>query len=65
MKTASIILSSASALMMLSQLTCGLWLKSHGADPSSISFHVTFGMTTAGVILITIVTMLVFVLKRA
>ena len=64
MKTASIILSSITILMVLSQLICGLWLQSHGAESSSISFHVRFGIGTVVTALVTILVMLVFVLKQ-
>ena len=63
MKTTSIILSSLSILMVLSQLICGLWLASHGADPSSISFHVRFGIATVLLTLVTLTVLLVFGLR--
>ena len=40
MKIASIVLSSITILMVLSQLICGLWIQSQGTiDPSSVTFH--------------------------
>jgi hypothetical protein len=64
MKTTSIILSSLSILMALSQLICGLWIKSNGAVPSSVSFHASLGIATVLVVLVTIVVMLVFIIKK-
>ena len=64
MKTTSIILSSLSILMALSQLICGLWIKANGAVPSSVSFHASLGIATVLVVLITIVVMLVFIVKK-
>jgi hypothetical protein len=64
MKTTSIILSSLSILMALSQLICGLWIKSNGAVPSSVSFHASLGIATVLVVLITIVVMLVFIVRK-
>ena len=64
MKIASIILSSLTILLALSQLICGLWIQANGAVPSSVTFHARLGISTVVVALITIVVMLVFVLRR-
>lgn len=64
MKTTSIILSSLTILMALSQLICGLWLQSHGADASNIAFHTQLGIGTAIMIVITLIVMLVYIFKR-
>jgi|GEM_PF-2149297 len=64
MKTASILLSSLSMLMALSELICGLWIRSNGAVPSSVSFHASLGIATVLVVLITIMVMLVFIVKK-
>jgi hypothetical protein len=64
MKTASIILSSLTVLMVLSQLICGLWLRSHGSEPSSIAFHSQLGIASVVMTVITILVMLVFIFKR-
>jgi hypothetical protein len=64
MKIASIVLSTLTILMALSQLICGLWLQSHGAERSSILFHTQLGIGTVVMTLITIIVMLVFILKR-
>ncbi|MBE0698366.1 MAG: hypothetical protein IH586_15735 [Anaerolineaceae bacterium] len=64
MKIASIILSSLTILMGLSQLICGLWLQSNGADASNIAFHTRLGIGTVVMTLITIVVMLIFISKR-
>jgi hypothetical protein len=64
MKTASIILSVVTTLMALSQLTCGLWLQSHGADASSLVFHTRLGIGTVVMTLITIVVTLIYAFQR-
>lgn len=64
MKIASIALSSLTILMVLSQLICGLWLQSQGADPGSLGFHVRFGIGTVVISLATIFVMLIFILKQ-
>ena len=64
MKTASIILSSLSILMLLSQLICGLWLASHGTDPSSLAFHSRLGIGTVVVVLVTLAVVLSFGFRR-
>ncbi len=63
MKIASVVLSSLTILMALSQLICGLWLQSHGVEPSSIAFHTQLGIGTVVMTLITIIVMLIFVFK--
>jgi hypothetical protein len=64
MKTASIILSSLTILMALSQLICGLWLQSNGADASNIAFHTQLGIGTVVMTLITVIVMLIKIFKR-
>lgn len=64
MKTASIILSSITILMALSQLICGLWLQSHGADASNIAFHTKLGIGTVIIALITFTVMLITIFKH-
>ena len=64
MKIASIILSSLTILMVLSQLICGLWLQSNGSEPSSIVFHSQLGIATVVMTVITIIVMLVYIFKR-
>lgn len=63
MKIASIALSSLTILMALSQLICGLWVKSHGSDPSSITFHTQLGIGTVIMTVITLIVLLVSVFK--
>jgi len=46
MKILIIVLSSVSILLMLSTLICGAWLRSKGADPSGIAFHVKIAVST-------------------
>jgi len=64
MKIASIVLASVTTLMVLSQLTCGLWLQAHGADPEGVAFHARLGIGSIVMSLVTIAVMLVFVLKH-
>jgi len=64
MKTALIILSSLTLLMALSELICGLWLQSHGADASNIAFHSQLGIGTVVMVVVTLVALLVYVLKH-
>ncbi len=63
MKTASIILSSLTILMLLSELICGLWLRSHGSEPSSVTFHSQLGIGTVVVTLITLIVLLIYIFK--
>ena len=65
MNTLSIILSSLTILMLLSQLICGLWLKFQGTDASSVAFHTRFGIGTVALTLITVTVMLVSVLRNS
>ncbi len=64
MKTASIVLSSLTILMALSQLICGLWLQSHGADAGNIAFHTQLGIGTVVMTVITLIVMLIHIIKR-
>jgi hypothetical protein len=64
MKIVSVALSSLTILMALSQLICGLWLKSQGAQPSDVSFHVELGIGTVSVAVITIIVLLFYVIKH-
>ena len=64
MKIASIILSSLTILMVLSQLICGLWLQSNGADASNIAFHTKLGIGSVAMTLITLVVLLIYALKH-
>jgi cytochrome b561 len=60
MKIAINIMAVVSILLLLSTLICGLWMKAQPAvDPSSVNFHVTLGIATVIVTLITLV--LVFI----
>jgi hypothetical protein len=64
MKILSIILSAITVLLALSQLTCGLWLQSHGATPESASFHASLGIGTLIAMLITLVALWMLVGQR-
>jgi hypothetical protein len=55
MKGISIALTVVTALLALSQLTCGLWLQSNSGDAASASFHATLGI---GVIISTFATLI-------
>jgi cytochrome b561 len=60
MKIAINIMAVVSILLLLSTLICGLWMKAQPTvDPSSFNFHVTLGIATVIVTLITLV--LVFI----
>jgi|WetSurMetagenome_2_1015567.scaffolds.fasta_scaffold1917372_1 hypothetical protein len=63
MKAISILLSSASGLMVAFTLLCGLWLHSHGSTPEGASFHMKLAISTLVIVAGTIITLLVFVLK--
>jgi hypothetical protein len=45
MKIAVIVFASAAALLMLFQLTCGLWIRSKGADEAGKRFHTKLGIS--------------------
>ncbi|RPJ38752.1 MAG: hypothetical protein EHM21_16415 [Chloroflexi bacterium] len=65
MKIASIVLSSLTILMVLSQLICGLWMQSQAViDPSSVTFHARLGISTVVIALITVIVMLIYVIKH-
>jgi hypothetical protein len=50
--------------MALSELICGLWLQSNGADASNIAFHTQLGIGTVVMILITLIVLLIGIFKR-
>ena len=60
----SIILSTITILLILSQLMCGLWLRAKGATPEGVTFHARLGIGSVIATLITLVVMLVFILQR-
>ena len=61
MKTTIIILAVISALLIVSTVICGLWIKNSGeADESSIKFHLQIGLTT---LLFTLVTLTLSVVQ--
>ncbi len=47
MKTAALISSIATGLLMLSTMICGLWIKANDiTDPGSLNFHVNSGIAS-------------------
>ena len=64
MKVVSIILSVATVVLALSQLICGLWIRSTGSTPDAVSFHASLGIGTVVVALATIAAMWVLVGQR-
>jgi hypothetical protein len=52
MKILTLIVSSASVLMLLSTLICGLWLRSKGADPEGVAFHIRIAISSVVITLI-------------
>lgn len=63
MKTLITLLSSASGLLLLSTMICGLWLKSQGATPESVQFHITIAIASIVLSLVTLGWMLFIVLR--
>lgn len=64
MKTASMILSILTILMALSQLICGLWIGSNGADAGNLTFHTRLGIGTVVMTVITLIVLLISLYKR-
>ncbi|HEY3341305.1 MAG TPA: hypothetical protein VGK81_04775 [Anaerolineae bacterium] len=64
MKILSIFLSTITVLLGLSQLTCGLWLRSHAITPEATSFHAALGIGTLIAMLLTLVALWVLVGQR-
>ena len=64
MKILTMVLSVISILLMLSTLTCGLWLKAKGADPEGIAFHIKLAIPTVVVTLATFALLITSVLKQ-
>jgi len=55
MKIATIVLSSLSALMLLSTLICGLWMRSQATvAPDSVRFHMNIGVASVILVIITL-----------
>jgi hypothetical protein len=63
MKGLVILLSSLSILMMLSTLICGTWLRSKGATPDGIAFHLKLAIPTVILTLATLALLIVRILK--
>ena len=45
MAIVTIIAASITVLLLLCQLTCGLWIRSKGADEAGKRFHTKLGIT--------------------
>lgn len=64
MKIISIIMASLTALLLLSTLICGLWIKSNKiTEISSINFHTNIGIAAVVCGIITIILLFVFAMK--
>jgi len=65
MKTAAIIVSAITILLLLSTLLCGLWIKSKGlTDQSSLAFHTQLGVASVVGGLASAILLLVYALKK-
>ena len=60
MQIVTIVVAAVAALLFLSQLMCGMWIKSKGADEGAKGFHsrlgianVLAGLTTSALAIIT------------
>ena len=65
MKGISIVLTVITVMLALSQLICGLWLKSQAITPDSASFHATLGISTIIATLATLVSLWLLAGQRA
>jgi hypothetical protein len=65
MKITAILLSSTSGLLLASLLLCGFWVRAHGAVPESVDFHAGLAIATSGSMVITILTLMVFLFKKS
>jgi hypothetical protein len=64
MKSIYVIVAVITILLVLSNLMCGFWIKSHGpVDASSISFHMNLGVATSIFALVTSVLLIVLLKK--
>lgn len=63
MKILTIVLSSLSVLMMLSTLICDAWLRSKGANPEGIAFHLKLAVPTVILTLVTLALLIARVVK--
>ena len=59
MKTVVVVVAGLATLLAVCTVICGMWLHSHGADASSISFHMTIGLATMVLTIATAIGMLV------
>lgn len=64
MKTATLISAIITALLMLSTMICGLWIRANNiTDPSSFNFHVNCGIASVIFSLITLVMVIVMLAR--
>lgn len=56
--------SVIAVLMQLSMLTCGLWIRNHGADQAGKAFHANFGIATIIVSLVTVIITMIYLLRK-
>jgi ABC-type Na+ efflux pump permease subunit len=64
MKTATLISAIITALLMLSTMICGLWIRANNiTDPSSFNFHVNCGIAAVVFSLVTLVMVIVMLAR--
>ena len=64
MKIATLISAIITALLMLSTMMCGLWIRANNiTDPSSFDFHVNCGIAAVIFSLITLVMVIVMLAR--
>lgn len=61
MKLLSIITAVITALLLLSSLLCGLWIKSHNhtSDKAALSFHMKLGIISVSFGLISVILLII------
>ncbi|MDP4145851.1 MAG: hypothetical protein Q8936_15420 [Bacillota bacterium] len=66
MRTISFIIAVITALLLLSTLICGLWIKSKNlaTDQSALSFHMKIGVLSVAFGIITIILFIIQLLKK-
>ncbi|KAB1434536.1 hypothetical protein [Candidatus Galacturonibacter soehngenii] len=63
MKTVTLISSIITTLLIMSTMICGMWLKAKNiSDPSSLAFHMNFGIASVVFCFITMILLIIFLL---
>lgn len=67
MKTAILILSIVSGLLLVFTIICGLWIRTQGTnvDPSSLSFHLGIALAASGSSILTLILAVSSLMKSA